>query len=87
METDVHTLETCEELELINVLLIQTGINNTSKNFYLVVKRIMSDDLDFIRAIGNNPQAALVSYNLASAEIEFFHGFVLSKIDFEKQIR
>jgi hypothetical protein len=87
METDVHILETCEELELIKVLLSQSGINATSKNFDLVVKRIMGEDFDFIRAIEKNSKVALASYKLTSAEVDFIYGLVLSKIDFEKQIR
>jgi hypothetical protein len=87
MGANDHLLATCEELELIKVLVSQSGINATSNSFDLVVKRIMGDDLDFIRAIEKNSKAALASYKLTSAEVAFIQGFVLCKIDFEKQIR
>jgi hypothetical protein len=80
METDVHTLETCEELELIKVLVSQSGINATSKNFDLVVKKIMGEDLDFIMDIEKNSKAALASYELTSAEVGFIYGLALSKL-------
>ena len=73
-----HILETCEECELINVLVLQAGSNNANSNFDLVVKRIMNEESDFIRAIEKNPAGVLALYKLTSAEVDFIHGLVLS---------
>ena len=86
MRTDVHILNTLEECDLLRMVALQSGVKVISNDFVVVAKKIMDDDLGFIRAIEKNPQAALALYDLTSAEIEFIRGFVLSRADFEKQV-
>ena len=87
MGTDANLIDVWEECNmLIKLAALQDGIKPTSDDFNLVVRRIMGSDLSFMKAIEKNPPAALASYELTQAEIDFVREFVFSRTDFEKQV-